>query len=61
LFLQFDRRGICTSDYATNGTNPPRADSCEARLPDGLFAYQKKQFWYILEGVVIEKTDMFFS
>jgi hypothetical protein len=33
----------------------------QARLPDGLFSYQKSQLGYILEGLVMEYAGVFYD
>jgi hypothetical protein len=30
-------------------------------VPDGIFSYQKSQFEYILEGLVMENVDIFYD
>jgi hypothetical protein len=30
-------------------------------LSDGLFSYQKSQFWYILEGLGLQNVDIFYD
>jgi hypothetical protein len=37
-----------------------RIGSCSG-LPDGIFAKQKYQFWYILEGVGMEYVGVFYG
>jgi hypothetical protein len=38
-----------------------RAERTETfRQPDGLFAYQKSKFWYILEGLGLNNFGIFF-
>jgi hypothetical protein len=32
-----------------------------ARLPDGLFSYQKSQLGYILEGLIVENIVIFYG
>jgi hypothetical protein len=35
-------------------------DFLKSGLQDGIFSYQKYQFWYILEGLVMEITLVYF-
>jgi hypothetical protein len=34
---------------------------CSTGLPDGIFAYQKSQFWYIFEGLLMFNFDVFYG
>jgi hypothetical protein len=39
------------------GSSVPEA--CVDRVPDGIFAYQKSQLWYILEGLGKENASIY--